>query len=1371
MIVYYNNNKIKALYKQAVLSQKISYKVLSKPVLNVHYFDIKINDQFNLKDTTNVFYKNLTWQSSNNEIATVNNKGQVFAHNKGQVNITCTNAYGESDVCQLNIFSKEDLSFKYDDIEQPDNVLYAIDARDYQEGNWIARKAIDELKIVNLTGQVVNGGFVFDGTKSLDLSLLNSTYGFGGKSYSDYANVIELEFNEFRALEVASGIFIDATGLLYSSLSSVRTNIKNLELNKKYKLIILRRHRNVVNDIPSELSNFMTRIIIENEDTGWIPTGGGHWATSAFILSTKASSFIGKLYSYKMINLHYNAQNLGGVNNNTPTLEGDRLYLDGFINDYIINGFVPYTYPTFDFVDRRMIYDLASEESLSLVFRIIDNNNSKIIDFTDKTFDLLEMDIDDCIKRIYKDKLKIMAGVLNDIELDENVPYRGYKRFALYDNRSKQILPCHWSMIRTTDSRIDKTVPQPESEEDVIAKFMYISPREMIGRPGDKKLLRVTFVPEQVQNIKVKYISSNPEVASVGLHDGVVEFKSEGYSKITAISLSNEKVIAKALIKCDRPILDSEKVTIDVDKYNIIANNMNNDIAYNNIANINQALLDYKNQGYKQIKLPSNYYYVNCEDMSTYSQSKNTKAILSIKPQSHTVFDITDCTIHCLSHENPDSRVFIISGDNVKLLNGHIIGDGRTHNYGMRLNESGDMLEEGSYSFTDGSPINPDTEAGETYKSLDSKHDASQYMRYKGFIDCYTDDYDKGIELPSKFSVNPLWKTSMNTVDGGQYYIYYFNENNEFISGSTGGFGYRTMPEGAKKIKLSFRSENRPDAIYYITRRDANTHGTFEFGAGGLFTNAYDSEFNGTIIEQCQGDVSATMDGATYFKHDNGSYAGHEHYVCDCRWINCDLKEARRQGISFVATGENYLILDTKIGKINGVDPQCGVDFEAYGRNEKYLFKNTEFYENRKWDMVDCFSGDIEIDSCTFDGAIGLGQGSYNWYIHDSKFIYNEEKYCVDDIYWNKYKIHNTAGISAPINRKNIYSYSISENNYLNGGSTALKTGYPINGGATYSFGKNNIVENSNACAIGNNSENAIIKTNAMYIRNNIVCKNFIVESTRDNIENNKNPLIVAIENPSVIITSDDKEKYYWKGGKNGLTFISNTFGGQVNNCMLYNYTSAEKSDGDVILNDCDIINDDNLSIIGPNFGGATKFNNCNITIPRVSCAYNYAGGAQLPHSNAIGRMFENCTINIFDVESTNNKESIDLFAYGYGFFRCPIFLKNCIINSNKTVRINAQTDNCTFTGGAVDGDSTKIESIVMNNANITASLNTAIDIPITVTPSKRILFDMPIDSGLKIIAIGPNYTISGSKVGTYKVIARSADGTNLSTEFTVTIS
>ena len=232
---------------------------------------------------------------------------------------------------------------------------------------------------------------MFDGTKSLDLSLLNSTYGFGGKSYSDYANVIELEFNEFRALEIASGIFIDATGLLYSSLNSVRTDIKNLELNKKYKLIILRRHRRVVNDIPSELSGFMARIIIENEDTGWISAGGGHWATSPFILSTKSSSFIGKLYSYKMINLDYNAQNLGGVNNNTPTLEGDRLYLDGFVNDYIINGAISYTYPTFDFVDRRMIYDLASEESLSLVFRIMDNNNSKIIDFTDKTFDLLEL--------------------------------------------------------------------------------------------------------------------------------------------------------------------------------------------------------------------------------------------------------------------------------------------------------------------------------------------------------------------------------------------------------------------------------------------------------------------------------------------------------------------------------------------------------------------------------------------------------------------------------------------------------------------------------------------------------------------------------------------------------------------------------------------------------------------------------------------------------------------------------------------------------------------------------------------------------------------------------------------------------------------
>ena len=97
----------------AVKKQKIPQKKILRDDLHkinhgttriAQNFDIKIDDQFNLKDTTNVFYKNLTWQSSNNEIATVNDKGQVFAHNKGQVNITCTNAYGESDVCQLNIF-------------------------------------------------------------------------------------------------------------------------------------------------------------------------------------------------------------------------------------------------------------------------------------------------------------------------------------------------------------------------------------------------------------------------------------------------------------------------------------------------------------------------------------------------------------------------------------------------------------------------------------------------------------------------------------------------------------------------------------------------------------------------------------------------------------------------------------------------------------------------------------------------------------------------------------------------------------------------------------------------------------------------------------------------------------------------------------------------------------------------------------------------------------------------------------------------------------------------------------------------------------------------------------------------------------------
>ena len=135
--------------------------------------------------------------------------------------------------------------------------------------------------------------------------------------------------------------------------------------------------------------------------------------------------------------------------------------------------------------------------------------------------------------------------------------------------------------------------------------------------------------------------------------------------------------------------------------------------------------------------------------------------------------------------------------------------------------------------------------------------------------------------------------------------------NDEFISAERGGFGKFTMPDNATKLKISFRSEPDPIGIYYLTTRDL--HFTCEFASGILFQNCFNAEINGTNVSQVQGDVISVYDGFDNYTFDDGTnnvYYKNEStaHVTDLRILNCTLEDARRQGISFVSNGENYLI-------------------------------------------------------------------------------------------------------------------------------------------------------------------------------------------------------------------------------------------------------------------------------------------------------------------------------------------------------------------------------------------------------------------------------------------------------------------------------
>ena len=1369
---------IKLIHKNKLIKK---YLINPSVILNIHEFETKPNEIFVLKDTNNPLYRELIWTSSDDTVATVNNFGQVKILSEGVVTIRCTNAYGRYDECVFTVYNKDYVStIDYYSTEELMCCKYSISAEDYNDGIWKARKHETYTKSdgtvigsedVQISGNVVknNDYIVFDGTQNIDLSFANNLYGWGSvidTTKSDYIWSIELEFSEFVNKNIHAGININTEGYINSSLYQ-------LELNKKYRLIIMRRQSNI-----NTYTGFRTRIIVSSNntieyDSGWgtIASGGGHWVEGLYLLNT--AGFKGKLYNLKLFITEVNKKNLSAEEADAK----DVMALDNpIVNNYLVEGKYRITAPKLDFVNRYIVHDLSTNSKPKVMIRVLSNDIIVGDDKSINKYDLIQFEHDGSIQNIYKNVLSVTNGRYIEFDLPVNMPYRDYMYFGLYDRDTKTIQRSELFSVRTTDSRIDKSNYNANGDE-VVAKQMYISPATLVGRSGDKKLLRATFVPEQVANIKIKYRSTNTNVATVGENDGIVELISPGVCEIIAVSQSNIKVIAKSIVTVRQSISESEKTIINLNDYNITmgdgTESNNWEAAWANTLGINAALKDLKSKGYKQIKLPEGHYYMACENM-------DKRNLVSINPPSDIIFDITNCTIEQVMSESPDTRVIIIdNADKTKILNGTIIGDLFIHNYGLRINENGDMLEEGSYSTTDGTPINPDKANGETYKSLDAVHDAGSYYRLKDFITCY-EDYEttEPEPIPTKFTISPLWKTCMNTVDGGQVYTYYYNDENNLLGYETGGFGkVRTMPEGATKLKMSFRSEEWDKGIYLMTKRNAGSHATFEFGTGIGFKNSFDSEINGTIIMNCQGDVSMTSDGSDrYFTNEYGDYIGYDTLVCDARWINCTMKEARRQGISFVATGENYLILDSSIGNINGVDPQCGTDMEAYGRNEKYLFKNVTFHDNRKWDMVDCFSGDVEIDSCTFNGAIGLGQESYNWYVHDCNFIY-DDKYNrnseTSDEWTRRYKIHNVAGCSLPMWITNKYTYSIIENNYFNGGKNK-SLAFATHAATRNAYSLNNNIENGNTITFDNDSYNDKIQCNTIRIMNNAVVNNAKLSS----YENSNISIIFEGQYPKQPkITTNDKENYTINP-PNGKTFgagASHKTIGIIDNFIIHNYSIDGQAIGIVIVQNCDIINNDSISIIGNSgstFSNTTCFKNCRINIPRKQCGWTYVGGGQGSYENYeyVGITFEDCEIEIRDVESTNNTASIDMFRYGYGDFKCPVILRRCHIKGSdkKTVLNTVQIEDCTFEGGATPYSYTQLTDITLPES-LDVVIDTQTQIPVTLTPSitRRIFWELP--EGLHMTITADN-KITCTKLGTYTITAKSYDGSKIRKSMTINV-
>lgn len=167
---------------------------------------------------------------------------------------------------------------------------------------------------------------------------------------------------------------------------------------------------------------------------------------------------------------------------------------------------------------------------------------------------------------------------------------------------------------------------------------------------------------------------------------------------------------------------------IDLNKYNISNDNTN---ATATTKGINQALIDAKATGYKRVKLPEGHYAIDTSVKNDIVLSDGIKTWThyrqGITMQSDMELILGCSILEMIPCEDPYYSILTISNcNNSKITGGTILGDRETHDYGMRINENGNMFESGDFDSTTGEPIDDNTR-----------------IRTKDFISVYKDWFTK----------------------------------------------------------------------------------------------------------------------------------------------------------------------------------------------------------------------------------------------------------------------------------------------------------------------------------------------------------------------------------------------------------------------------------------------------------------------------------------------------------------------------------------------------------------------------------------------------------------------------------------------------
>lgn len=626
---------------------------------------------------------------------------------------------------------------------------------------------------------------------------------------------------------------------------------------------------------------------------------------------------------------------------------------------------------------------------------------------------------------------------------------------------------------------------------------------------------------------------------------------------------------------------------IELDKFNISDDNTN---AQSTTIGINKALEYAKERGYKSVKLPKGHYAIDTSVTNPIilSDKENewTHNRSGVIMKSDMKLYMDGATLEMIPTNSTHYSIFTISGcNNSKVIGGTILGDRYEHNYGMRINSSGDELESGSLDENTGLPIDDDTN-----------------VRTKDFIENFNGD-----NLPEKFVLSVLENTSRNTVDGGVRYIYCYDENEKYLGIAEGGNGFlsrTTLLPNTSKIKVAFKGEKRLDAKYYITTEDI--YPTHEFGTGITITDSDNIEIRNVIIKDTTGDCIGTSAPPLNVTVDN------------VKIIDCTLENARRQGISLVATGENYLIQGCNIGKINGVDPQSGIDIEHYDYVKNVVIDDSTFYDNKKWDIINYNGWDIEIKNSKFNGGIASTYG-YNMNIYNNEFKYNDETWLDKSFKGTLFSLNTDKtdddGAYFKIYDNNIDGYTASGGNYTSGLSK--------------SEFRNNSVKNSNMAIGANGYENSYTNSGIRYVLLDYEYKNEKFENCSISGENNGDGTKIRYYTNFEMINCEFGS---------GTPTVKDTV---LTNCKIYNNdkTFCKTWSGKYTLNNCDIKTEykTDISFIESQ-GVEATFNECDLDL----AATPFIG---LNYGDFI---MKNCNVK-FNDSYKGKSEEIDFFTNVYG--------------------------------------------------------------------------------------------------------------------------